>query len=105
MLLKDLTELICDNDDCVVLKVKDNCNIELICLGYFRGDETMFRLTKGEKVTCTIFYKDDSPLSFYWGNGGYTLVSENTRKAGNLIQDCIQNDYKIQCNFSYRKYI
>lgn len=99
MRLKDLTELACNNDDCVVLKVKDNHETDLICLGYFRGDETMFRLTKGQDVTCTIFHKEARPFSWCWGRGGHTLVSNSVRKAGRMIQNCIEQDYGIRCAF------
>ena len=63
MSLKDLTKLICNNDNCVVLKIKAGHEMDLICFGCFRGDETMFRLTKGHDVTCTVFHKEDRPFS------------------------------------------
>ena len=102
MRLKDVTELLCNNDDCVVLKVKDGCEKDLICLGYFRGDETMFRLTKGHDVTCTIFHKNGRPTSWCWGRCGHTLVSDSFHKAGKMIQNCIEHDYGILCEFTYR---
>lgn len=97
MCLKDLTTVICNNDDCVVLKVESDSKIKLICLGCFNGDETMFRLTKGENVTCTVFRENGKTVSWNWGRGGFTLVSNNLRKAGQLIQNCIENDYGIKC--------
>ena len=99
MRLKDLTELVCNSDECVVLKVKDHSETDLICLGHFRGDETMFRLTKGQDVTCTIFHKEGRPTSWFWGRGGYTLVSDSLRKAGKIIQNCIEQDYGIKCEY------
>lgn len=46
MKLKDMVELVANNDDCVVLKVKDGQEMNLISLGCFNGDEAMMRLTK-----------------------------------------------------------
>ena len=37
--LKDLTELVINNKDCVVLKVKENHEIDLIAFGMFNGDK------------------------------------------------------------------
>jgi len=47
MRLKDITTVAINNADCVVLKVKEGHEMDLIALGCFGGDETMFRLTKG----------------------------------------------------------
>lgn len=47
MKLKDMVELLSNNDACVVLKVKDGQEMNLISLGCFNGDEVMMRLTKG----------------------------------------------------------
>lgn len=47
MKLKDMVELLSNNDACVVLKVKDGQEMNLISLGCFNGDEAMMRLTKG----------------------------------------------------------
>lgn len=98
MRLKNFTELVANNDDCVVLKVKENHEMDLILLGVFDGDENMFRLTKGRGVTCTVWRKNGKSYSWYWGNG-YTLVSDSMRKKGELIQNCIEQDYGIKCLF------
>ena len=45
--LCDLVEVVENNMECVVLKVKKGAGMQLIRLGCFDGDETMFRLTKG----------------------------------------------------------
>lgn len=99
MRLKDLTELIVNNDDCVVLKTKENREMDLISLGVFNGDEIMFRLTKGKQITCTVFLVGGKHFSWDWGNNGYTLVSDSTRKKGYLIQNYIEQDYGIKCLF------
>lgn len=94
--LYDLVELLENNEECVVLKVKDNSQLKLICLGYFSGNETMFRLTKGENHTCTVFRDNGKSFSWKWGISGFTLVSDSTRKCGKLIQQCITDDFGIR---------
>lgn len=66
-MLKDIVEVAMNNSECVVLKVKEGHEVDLISLGCFDGDETMFRLTKGETVTCTVFKKRERPFP---GSGG-----------------------------------
>ena len=63
MKLKDMVELLSNNDACVVLKVKDGQEMNLISLGCFNGDEVMMRLTKGRDVTCTLFRKNGKSFS------------------------------------------
>lgn len=91
-----MVDIIENNESCVVLQVKDNKKIDLIKLGCFDGDEELIRLTKGKKHTCTIFYKENkNPFSWYWGRGGCTLVSDKVSKMGDLIEDCITDDFDI----------
>ena len=97
MKLKDITEVAADNAQCVVLKVKAGHELDLITLGCFAGNETMFRLTKGHTITCTIFYADGKQFSWYWGFDGYMLVSPQVETMGRLIQACIERDFHIPC--------
>lgn len=87
-----------NNDACVVLKVKPDQRMNLISLGYFNGNEEMFRLTKGDCTTCTVFYNNGKSFSFHWGLGGHTLVSEATAEMGYLVAECVQKDYGIFCS-------
>ena len=97
MKLKDIVDVAVNNNECVVLKVNDGHEMDLISLGCFDGDETMLRLTKGASVTCTVFRKDGKHFSWNWGAGGYTLVTDKTREIGRKVQDCIENDFGILC--------
>ena len=85
-----------NNEECVILKVKKNQFDNLIGLGCFNGDETMFRLTKGSDHTCTVWYgTENRHFSWEWGSSGYTLVSDNVKKRGSLIHSCIADDFGI----------
>ena len=66
MKLKDMVDVVINNDICVVLKVKDGQELNLISLGCFFGSESMFRLTKGRTVACTVFENSGKRYSFHW---------------------------------------
>ena len=55
MKLSNCVEVAVNNAECVVLKVKKGKEFDLITLGCFDGNETMFRLTKGDNHTCTVW--------------------------------------------------
>lgn len=93
--LCSLVEILENNMECVVLKVKDSVQTELICLGCFNGDETMFRLTKGENHTCTVFRDGVKPFSWSWGCSGHTIVADSVAKCGRMIESCISEDFGI----------
>lgn len=85
MTLRDITEVAVDNADCVILKVLPGHEFDLISLGCFDGDETMFRLTKGDDCTCTVFRKDRKPYSWHWGRSGFTLVTDSLKRKRPLL--------------------
>lgn len=94
--LYDLVDLVENNRECVILKVKDDTDpLELIKLGYFDGNETMFRVTKGDEHTATIFKSGSKAFSWHWGLGGHTLVSDKTQKAQTIIVNTILDDFGI----------
>lgn len=85
-----------NNEHCVILKVKKNQSANLIALGCFDGDETMFRLTKGVDHNCTVWHgKDNKNYSWFWGYSGYTLVSSSISERGSMIQRAIEDDFGI----------
>ena len=91
-----LVDIIENDEDLVLLQVKEGKEMDLIKLGCFDGNEKLIRLTKGANHTCTIFCGDNKkPFSWYWGAHGYTLVSDNVSKMGKLIENCIVDDFDI----------
>lgn len=91
--LCELVKIVENNEECVVLEVTGS-RLDLIKLGCFNGDEKLIRLTKGDSHTCTV-WTDNGHFSWHWGIGGHTIVSNETSKKGNLIQDCITKDFEI----------
>lgn len=92
--LCDLVEIEENNMDCILFKVKENSELDLIKLGCFEGNEKMIRVSKGKDHTFTIF-TDKSHYSWYYGESGYTLVSKDMDKKRLLIMDCIEIDFDI----------
>ena len=86
MKLCDMVTLKIDNAECVVLKVKDGQEMNLLGLGCFNGNEKILRLTKGKTVTCTVICDDGHRYSWHWGADGYTLVTDAARRKGQMIQ-------------------
>ena len=94
--LCQLVELVSNTKDAVVVKVKPNSEMDLICLGCFNGDEAMFRITKGEDVTCTVWNKKGGHYSWFWGTHGYTCVSDEMTQRGHMIQEAIEHGLDIR---------
>lgn len=95
--LVDLVTVIENNEECVLLEIKENSRMDLIKLGCFNGNEEMIRYTKGKNHTITIFEKDKQPYSWDFGESGYTLVSKQEDKIRRLVCDCIECDLDIYC--------
>lgn len=94
--LSQMVTIMENNEQCVVLKVKKNQFANLVSLGCFDGDETMFRLTKGSDHTCTVWHgPDNKHYEWHWGDSGYTLVTDSMRNRGHLIQNCISDELGI----------
>lgn len=83
--LNDLVELVDNNDACVVLKVKEGSQLDMILLGCMNGDENMIRLAKDSEDTITIFHKDGSHYS--WARN--TVVVECMRVRRRMIERCV----------------
>lgn len=94
--LSQMVTIMENNENCVVLKVKKNQFANLVGLGCFNGDETMFRLTKGSDHTCTVWHGENNKhYSWNWGSSGYTLVTDKLHSQGIMVQNCIADDFGI----------
>lgn len=97
--LYDCVEIIENNNEHVILKVKKNKKFELTCLSCcFDGSEVMIQLTKGNNHICTIYREKGPPVSWKWGQEGYSLVSNTLTTCRYLIVNCITRDFKININ-------
>lgn len=97
----NLFNLIENTETHVILEKKDSATmLDLIKIGCFNGDEQIIRLTKGTNQTCTIWDSKGSHYSWYWGDGGFTLVSDLQSKKGKLIQQAIEDEWGIMVHGS-----
>ena len=94
-MMVDFVSVKVNNENCVVFEVLPDHEMDMIATGYFNGNETLLRLTKGDSTTCTVFRKDSKPYSWDWGLGGHTLVSDKTRILGKAIQCCAEDYFNI----------
>ena len=101
--LCDLVDLVENSKDCVVLALKDSTTpMDLIRLGGFNGDETMFRMTKSKGTTSiTIFRDGEKPFSMSMGHST-TVLAENMRVARSLICECVHLDFGICTHEAYQ---
>lgn len=83
--LVKLVELIEDNDNCVLLKVKEGSELDMILLGCFDGDENMIRLAKDEYNTITIFRKNGT--HYCWAGNECVVQQMNDKEK--LIKKCV----------------
>lgn len=91
--LSQIVDVVENNFNCVVLKVQEDKFMDLISLGCFDGDETMFRMTKTKynEPTYTIWRKDGKYFS--WTNR--TLVTDKVDLCAKKIKYAIENDFNI----------
>lgn len=84
--LREIVELVSNNNNCVVFKVLPNSEMDLILLGCFGGDETLIRIANDNCRTITIFRKDGTHYS--WGCN--TLVVEEMNQMRRKIMGLIK---------------
>ena len=96
-------DLIHNDEDCVILKVKENKKMDLFKTGCMDGNETLIRVTKGENLCYCIQYEDGKCFNFT----GRTLVSDNICNLKELIVNTIVYHFGIPIkdkknnNFNY----
>lgn len=90
--LADCVEVISNNKDCVVLKIKENKRMDLIALGYFNGNEEMIRMTKDKNNNSYTIWSNNGKIC-NWNNS--TLISDNLKKIQKIIAKCIYHDLDI----------
>ncbi len=90
----EIVKIVHNDEISVVLKVIDGSQMDLICLGCFDGDETMFRVTKGNEHVCTV-WRGKSHYDWHWGESGYTLVGKKIEDQQHVVMNAIMFDFGI----------
>ncbi len=99
--LCELVDIVENNENCVVFKVKDDTVMDLIALGCFKGTEDMLRMTKGRTPEITVFNKDGSNYSYHFGEGSTTVISDNMMQQREMIRECAILNFGIVCDLSH----
>lgn len=93
--LSKIVEILNNDEDTVILKVKDNKKIELLSIGYFNGNEDMIIVAKHnyvhEGIAFRIIYKNGHEFSFT----DNTLVSTNITAMKKIIIQTVVFDFGI----------
>ena len=90
--LADCIEVITNNNNCVMLKIKEDKRMDLIATGYFNGDEEMIQMTKDNDNNSYTIWSNNGK-AFNWNNR--TLKSNDLRKLQKTIAKCIHHDLGI----------
>lgn len=62
----------------------------------FSPEMTMGSMTKGPKHIVTLYSDEKELLSWYWGLGGHTLVTDKTSKLGKELLNLFKENYKFE---------
>lgn len=90
--LVDCVDVITNNENCVVLKVKENKRMDLIAMGYFSGDEETMRMTKDNDNNSYTIWSNNGNIC-NWNNR--TLKADSLSKLQKIIAKCIHHDLGI----------
>lgn len=93
--LTKIVDILNNDEDTVILKVKDNKKIDLLTIGCFGGNEDMIVISKHTKFqnepAFRVVYKDGTTFSFT----NNTLVSSNIKAMKQIIVQTVVFDFGI----------
>lgn len=75
--LSKVMKIVDRNSDRVVIEVSSDDPLTTAMYPFIPGNTAYITVTLGENHVLTVIKKDNSTFSFYWGIGGYTLISES----------------------------
>lgn len=83
--MKKYIEITQNDNELVILKVKDLTNLQIAQKPYFNSGMDYITITRGGKQVLTVVNKDGKTFSCQWGDGGYTLISENLEELKRVV--------------------
>ena len=93
--LSKIVEILNNDEDTVILKVKDNKKIDLLSIGCFNGTEDMIVVSKHtnlhDGLAFRLVYKDGTTFSFT----DNTLITSNIKAMKRIILDTVIYDFGI----------
>ena len=90
--LEKIFQLVKANPGQVTIKVTHNDDpLKIAEYPFVSSDMAYITVTKGKRHTLTVIRKDGTTWSFNWGEGGYTLISDNTERLKKAVVEYIEN--------------
>ena len=90
--LAPLVDIICNDDDCVLLKVKPDCEAELLQIPGYNGNEKYLRMTKSrEHRTCFFKFKNGNSFSIMQNE----LICDALKDKRSMLYDTIVYSFGI----------
>lgn len=83
--MKDYLKIVENNNDSVVIKVKELTNLQIAQKPCFDSSMDYITITRGSKQVLTVINKKGGTFSFHWGIGGYTLISDNLQELKRVV--------------------
>lgn len=90
--LTDIFELEDVDYNQVVIKVKADTPLKVAKFPFVSGNYEYITVTRGGNHILTVIHKDGHTFSFSWGNGGYTLISDELKLLKRNILAFIENN-------------
>ena len=91
--LAPLVDIICNDDDCVLLKVKPDCEVELLEIPGYTGDEKYLRMTKSSNPSYFFKFRDGHILESEYNE----FVTESEKDKRRILRDTIVYSFGICC--------
>lgn len=96
--IKDVCELIVDNDNVAIVKFHNETEedkIKLLAIGCFNGTENIYCVTKRESTFDKQYVKSidihNESFTFDYGGGSSTCICSSTRKRNALIKEFMKS--------------
>lgn len=90
--LAPLVDIVCNDDDCVLLKVKPDCEPELLQIPGYSGDEQYLRMTKShDSMTCLFKYRNGNSFSI----AQHELIGDSLRALRSMLYQTIVYSFGI----------
>ena len=88
-------EIVERTPDKVILRVLAKDSLTVARHPYVSADWDYITVTRGKNHNLTVIEKDGSKFDFYWGESGYTLISESLKKLKLAVIEYLEKENYI----------
>ena len=93
--MSEVFELVSRQPNQVVIKVNADDNLVVAMNPYINKEMDYITVTRGSNHTLTVIRKNGTTWSFDWGDGGYTLIGDSTKRLKNEVIKFIEYECNI----------